>query len=188
MIERGGEHVSILHLVGRLPRAGTFQAHPKRLLCPVEYTHAMGMPPDPIGAVVTDAAINVAMKLIRTDRMQPADQGRTIAGGAQAVSMGRDAGGKDVGIGPAADPVAVLRRQHRHTRRCAKGSRGVGVVEGHALGCEPIKCRRLNDRIAITASDVLGVLIREQKQDIGAIVTHDDGSTEMRASSPGAGV
>ena len=48
----------------------------------------------------------------------------------------------------------------------------MGVAEIHPSGGQPVKVRRLDDRISRTPHGVIPVLVRKQKEDIGAIVAH----------------
>jgi hypothetical protein len=68
--------------------------------------------------------------------------------------------------------MTVLGGQHRHARGRAERGCGVGIVEHNAFDGQPIEGRRVDDRIAVATGDVLGVLVREDKQKIGAIVGH----------------
>ena len=118
--EGRGQHVAVLGLVGGLARPGPLDADAEGLVGALEHAQRMGVAARPVGAVIADQAVGIAVQLVRADRMQPADQGRPVAGGTQAVRVGRDVGGQDVGVGPAADPVAVLGGQHRHARRACR--------------------------------------------------------------------
>ena len=118
--------VHVLQLVRALARPRGLEAGAPRVVGEVQRTHVVARDPGPVGAVVADAAFDVAVKLIRSHRVQPPAQDRAVAGGARGVQPGGAVGGEEIVVGP-----AILRRRDAgrsastsgSARRSATGSR-----------------------------------------------------------------
>ena len=130
MIEGGFEHVPVLHLVGGLARTRALQADPERFLGAVEHPHPMGVAADPVGAVIADPPVDIAVQLVGADRVETADQRRPVAAGAESMGVGRDVGGGGCRnwsssrcygcIAPSAWPCAPAYIGVRSCRRCRR--------------------------------------------------------------------
>ncbi len=120
----------------------------------------------PIGTVVADTTLGVAVQLIGPHRVQPAGQHRTVPDRTERMQPGRGVGAQVIVVGPALLLVRPACRQHRHPARHAQGRWTVDVVERDPFAREAIEIRRRAGRVAVAARDALCVLVREQEQQV----------------------
>src|SRR5581483_5727558 len=106
-VDGGGSDVFIMHLVAAQPGAGALQAHPRRAGRAFERAAAGHRVAVEVWAVVADEPLCIAAELVRPERMEPPDQRRAIAGGAERVREGGNAGVEDVMVRPAVILVRV---------------------------------------------------------------------------------
>ncbi len=128
----------------------------------------------PVGIVVADLAAGKSVELVRADDVHAADEFGSVADGAQRMGVGQLIGRQGVVIVPAAMPDRLFAGEQGHPARQADRRVAVGVVEDDTVCRQPIEIGGGPARIAVAPGETLGMLIREDEEEIrtrGA--THD---------------
>ena len=165
------------HLVARLaaPRGGDAErgvgfrigVRRRRSLRAGEHAEVLPRRAQPVRRAVAGVALAEAVKLVRPHRVHPPDEDGAVSGRAQRMGVGRQVRGELVLQRPAALLVRPAAGEQRHAARRADRRGAIGGPEGDAGRRDTVDVRRRRKRVAIAPGDVSGVLVGEEKQDVG---------------------